>query len=286
MNRNQKTALTIGGALGVVSLLLVFAGSANASPPGPGPGPGPTPDPDPGPPGPEPGPIPPEPADIGGREWIEILAARWGLHNEVRDFLIVTARRESGYNVAVMRGNVPPGAPSGVYVPASVSQAGRDSEQAAAIGAYNRNQAYYAGCGYAPSSYQGGAYGLFQMLPPNAMAAWWGTSAECTTPFELFRAGPAVIAALAMLARLQDPAYQGDSTFGALRMGWGSPSWVKRWRDPEFASRVANLNEALQAIGSPYTAESKIPRVSNNKARWVELLADWHAWQGPVIGGG
>jgi hypothetical protein len=185
----------------------------------------------------------------------------------VRTFLIATMWTESRFNQYAFNGViVPVGAPPEVE-PSGASLATRTKEADAASRAYDRNAERYAKCGFPKSWYAAGSYGLAQVLPANAMAAWWGTDRECVSPFFLWTEIGNIVASYAMLARLQNwKGWDGDVV--TARMGWRSPELMKT-RSPAAVARArSRLAEAKSAFGLSYSA---IPDINHSNSFFAKM---------------
>lgn len=222
--------------LGIL-VLVALAGGQQQSQPSPQPTPEPEPEPEP------PALPPPEPDDewpeseVLDRQQIEEIASELGLPADWGRFLAAVAWGESRFHTAALN----------------------EADASAAQAAYNRNRDRYDECPWPEERYTRGSYGLYQMLPANALAAWWGTEFQCIDPIaaltDPYLSTIAAVEYARRVMRWSDWA-ASDRDWFALRRAWRAPGLADEDR-PDVDNR---FRQALEAVGlSESWARQKVP---------------------------
>jgi len=134
-------------------------------------------------------------------------------------------------------------------------------EVAASSRAYERNLERYVGCPWAPSRYKLGSGGYLGIIPPNGLAAFWGTKYECMDPRMVFDPIANVVMGLFYGKRLMGWSnFKKKPTFLNLWSGWGNPSRMGE------AERLANVRpffaDALQkSAEDPSLIDEIVPSI-------------------------
>lgn len=280
--------------LGVAATILLVGGLALASDDGAGPPP-PDDEPEPPPVPPPPNPEPPDPDDglpgpQDARGWIELLAARWELGERWRDWLLATAYSQGGLKLRIGNGTTIPAAALAldppVFVPEENSYSFRQQTTNAAKIAWDRNRSKYSECidaGTPIELYTWGGVGMLGMLPANGLEVFTGTHWNCLSPLELFAAGPQILCAMGIAARIRTGGYGYNGTMGSMRLGWGNPSSAGADQSVEpYKGKIEKFNKWLGLVGSRFTAADTLPAVANDKDHFANLLDDWFALRGPI----
>ncbi len=147
-------------------------------------------------------------------------------------------------------------------------------EVVASSRAYDRNLERYVGCPWSASRYKLGSGGYLGIIPPNGLAAFWGTKYHCMDPRMVFDPVANVVMGLFYGKRLMRWSnFKKKPTFLNLWSGWGNPS---RMGEPQ---RLANVRpffeDALDKSAEPHTLIDEIvppiPLPSNGAVLYDQL---------------
>ena len=173
------------------------------------------------------------------RDIVRKLGAVGGLTQEQIDFFTFVALGESGWDPKFGMGD-PSLFPKGAKVRTRLSEA------AAARKAFKRNARHFKDCGHPGEHYSFGSGGLFAILPTYALYHLRDTPLRCGSPFLVFHAPFAMVAAYAYARSLtKNKLFRG--TVASLRAGWWGPS---KMDDPaDYEVKVEKWRRQLEKSG-------------------------------------
>jgi hypothetical protein len=173
-------------------------------------------------------------------------------------FFEAAALGESGLNTLAARG-ITKGAPPWAVV---YTDAG---EASAAAQAYDRNSERYDACTTSVEErdrYRFGSGGLWALLAPNALAAFWGTEYQCLEPWAIFDPPRAFVMIIELTRRVMKYSkFQQVPTLGNARVGHratsllGKPDELERQRTGhnKLGDRLVELGHSRSLVDQPVT---------------------------------